>query len=84
MKEKTMAEIFIEKLGKEIAEKALDEYEYKGKTIREWADLLSKGDIVEVVRCKECRSFHDEEYCAVWCDATGNYDFCSFGERKEK
>lgn len=44
-----MAELFVEKLVKEIAEKALDEYEYKGKTIREWADLLINGDAVEVV-----------------------------------
>lgn len=44
-----MAELFVEKLVKEIAEKALDEYKYKGKTIREWADLLINGDAVEVV-----------------------------------
>lgn len=44
-----MDELFVEKLVKEIAEKALDEYEYKGKTIRELADLLINGDAVEVV-----------------------------------
>ena len=44
-----MAEIFVEKMGKEIAEKVLDEYKYKGKAIREWADLLNNGDAVEVV-----------------------------------
>lgn len=44
-----MAEIFVEKMRKVIAKKALDEYEYKGKAIREWADLLINGDAVEVV-----------------------------------
>ena len=94
---KTMAELFIEKLGKEIAEKALDEYKYKGKTIREWADLLSNGDIVEVVRCKDCKyyrsgkHFTDINFCQklpYYAEKGGlnttDDDFCSLGERKEK
>lgn len=36
-----MAEFNIEKLAKEIAEMALDT-EYKGKTIREWIEQISK------------------------------------------
>ena len=30
-----------EEMGKEIAEKALDEYLYKGKTLREWVEIIS-------------------------------------------
>ena len=29
-----------EEMAKEVAEKALDEYIYKGKTLREWVDIL--------------------------------------------
>ena len=31
-----------EEIGKEVAEKVLDEYIYKGKTLREWIDILAK------------------------------------------
>lgn len=34
----------IEKMGKNVAKKAFDEYEYKGKTIRQWADILKDYD----------------------------------------
>ena len=38
-----MAEFNIEKIAKEIAEKALDT-EYKGKTIREWIEQIKEQD----------------------------------------
>ena len=92
-----MAELFVEKLVKEIAEKALDEYEYKGKTIRELADLLINGDVVEVVRCKDCKwynfgkYFNDIKFCQrlpIYAKKgglnTADDDFCSYGEKKEK
>lgn len=88
---KTMAELFIEKFGKEIAEKVLDEYEYKGKTIREWADLLSNGDVVEVVRCKDCmwaRIRYGKLECVQGVSYRNSYNdpnmFCNYGERKEE
>ena len=31
-----------EEIGKKIAEEALDEYIYKGKTLREWVELLAQ------------------------------------------
>lgn len=85
----------IEEMGKEIAERALDEYKYNGKTIREWADILSKENCVEVVRCKDCK-FYKQEYsddyfrCQIFQGAyekgfpTEEDDFCIYGERKEK
>lgn len=43
-------------------------------------------DAVEVVRCKDCKFFHDKGYCVL---VTGlnrikpEDDFCSHGERKD-
>lgn len=34
-----------EEMAKDVAEKALDEYIYKGKTLREWIDMLSSSEI---------------------------------------
>ena len=31
----------IEEMAQNVAEKALDEYEYKGKTLREWVEIIS-------------------------------------------
>lgn len=47
---------------KKVAEKALDEYEYDGKSIREWAELVTSGNLREERhgswlidgRCSEC------------------------------
>ena len=39
MKYPTIAE-----MAKEVAEKALDEYEYEGKTIRQWVEVLKDYD----------------------------------------
>lgn len=45
----------------------------------------------EVVRCKDCRYWQDNnggyphEECRWWKDETPDeYDFCSYGERKEE
>lgn len=44
--------ITLDKLAKDVAEKALDNYIYEGKTIREWVEILAKqqicGDMGEV------------------------------------
>lgn len=34
----------ITKTAKNVAEKALDEFQYKGMTIREWADKITSGE----------------------------------------
>lgn len=34
----------ITEMAKEVAEKALDEYEYEGKTIRQWVEILKDYD----------------------------------------
>ena len=43
-----MAEINIEKMGRKIAEEALDGYIYKGKTLREWIDILAQTQWIPV------------------------------------
>ena len=37
----------IDVMAEKIAKQALDEYEYKGKTIREWVDALASAGLVE-------------------------------------
>lgn len=58
---------------------------------RKWLDLLPTADVVEVVRCKECKNRNTPE-CAMWyrcsvCDGQWSWetdnDYCSYGERSE-
>lgn len=49
----------IEEFAKAAAKKVLDDYEFNGKTIREWAELLLNGNAVEVVRCKDCLNYKE-------------------------
>lgn len=60
-------------------------------------DLIPVADVVEVVRCKDCKNFiscneklhyckyhtDNASYCDECCWVTEN-DFCSYGERKEE
>lgn len=47
-------------------------------------DVLPSEDVVEVVRCKDCR-FYDAEYCRRLglCGAFFANDFCSHSERRD-
>ena len=78
----------LEEMVKELTEKTLDGYEYQGKTIRQWANILSEGSIAPVVRCKNCKylMFSDGygECDKALLGIVGPDDFCSRGERKEK
>ena len=54
----------------------------------DWNDIkdhMAKLDIVEVVRCKDCKYRHPS-FCEVWSKygtvQTTNDDFCSYGERR--
>lgn len=35
----------IEEMAQNVAEKALDEYEYKGKTLREWVEIIAASEL---------------------------------------
>lgn len=44
------------------------------------------ADVVEVVRCKDCEFYYeDEKWCRrlVLCGAFNGNDFCSHGERRD-
>lgn len=43
-----MAELNMDKMAKEVAEKALDDYVYQGKTIREWIAIIAKNAWIPV------------------------------------
>lgn len=52
------------------------------------ADHLIDNDVVQVVRCKDCKLWkYDAKRMAGLCkrhiNYTAQYDFCSYGERKD-
>lgn len=57
-------------------------------TEKEWVRLINAAptaDVVEVVRCKDCKHWEDGwlGYCTK-CHTAMNYDnFCSYGERRD-
>lgn len=46
-------------------------------------DTEPTADVVEVVRCKDCK-YKERERCGLTRYTVREYDFCSYGERKEK
>lgn len=77
-----MAELIVKIDPADVAERALDEITYKGKTIREWADLLTnpktKGDEIRVMSDEELAEWivtHDIEYG----DCPPQHPFCDVG-----
>lgn len=76
----------IKEMAENVANEAFDSVEIDGKTIRQWAELITNGDVVEVVRCKNCKyntgehkCFHPDSVFSVPADD----DYCSYGRRKE-
>lgn len=49
----------------------------------------SRADVVEVVRCKDCK-YHEEDETGVWCSRVYNShktvedNFCKFGTKMDK
>lgn len=70
-------------LATALAEKTLD-YEYEGKTLREWVKLIGSGRFTEVVRCRDCiwRNKIGCPYMFFSCIPRGDLDFCSDGQRE--
>lgn len=46
---------------------------------------IENGELVEVVRCKDCKHFEFGKFCIFnYCPVTRKEDsFCSYGERRE-
>ena len=71
---------FNEQMIVEAANRVLDEFEYNGKTIREWADTLahpkSNGDRIRAMTDEELadlymRAIENEEYPGWWGNRMG-------------
>ena len=79
----------MEEFAKKAVDLALDEFEYEGKTIREWTELILNGELTDVVRCKDCKHCDPENHHCDHHMGTATPlkrkpdDFCSYGERKE-
>ena len=66
-------------------------YGYDAVEILTEVHHMDAADVVEVVRCKDCKFYkYDDCWNIQWTDREGNMayvkedDFCSYGERKEK
>lgn len=51
-------------------------------------DFPVAADVVEVVRCKDCKYYEPceggKDYCCWYESGVGENDFCSYGERRDK
>lgn len=52
------------------------------KHVIQHIDHAPTADVVEVVRCKDCRNRIEKNWAK--CHGRNPNDFCSYGERKEK
>lgn len=66
----------VQELGEKVANSALDEFIYKGKTLREWIDKISEQD--EHKGSYEC--FHCLSKSVCW---DGDFDFSDYGYEGE-
>ena len=68
------------------------DYEVNGEhetadCLRECIDLIDDtptAEVVEVVRCKDCKWHDSVDGPMRQCDITNDDDFCSYGEREDK
>lgn len=51
--------------------------------VKELIDLQPTADVVEVVRCKDCKHRKKNTFCLHNMRYEDNNGFCSYGERKE-
>ena len=61
---------------------------YGVESYREYIEYLPAADVVEVVRCKDCKHHNNEtEFCKQWSIfgtvKSDDDDFCSYGERAD-
>lgn len=52
----------IKEIAEEVAEKALDEFEYKGKTLRQWIDAIYAAS-ESFEWCDGCKEYDQEQHC---------------------
>ena len=69
-----------------------DAMRIQGNVFRRCVETAPAAEVVEVVRCKDCKHYYTDDGCDGWyaCDIAGGLyepdalDFCSYGERKEQ
>ena len=79
MAELPTIKVSLEEFGRKAGEYALDEFEYKGMTIREWADKITSGEYQPVrngrliegktfndSRCSECGQVFRDDICFIY------------------
>ena len=77
-----MAQFDTDKMAQEVAEKAVRDTDFYGKSLTEWIDEMKSGKAVPVVRCKDCK-YWDRGNC-YRLELSRPDDFCSYGERREE
>lgn len=63
---------------------------YVSNFVCEQMEKIPTADVVEVVRCKDCKYSFDAIMGGLWCEhpdkimplGSNPYDFCSYGESK--
>lgn len=53
-----------EEMAKEVAEKALDEFTYKDKTLREWVEIIVAQDLLAIAELEKIRA-EIENHCGL-------------------
>ena len=64
---------------------------FSGRFVNGLISAVPPADVVEVVRCKDCKHRHDsllngsplEDFCDVFPAYIGKDDYCSYGERAD-
>lgn len=86
-----MAEYIMKEQAELIVESALREYIRTGavETAFEKLYSLPDADVVEVVRCKDCKNLYPDDTGKLhWCDChrmfVGLDDFCNYGKPKDR
>lgn len=51
-----MAEFDLDKMADRVAEKALDEFTYNGKTIREWVEIIVAQDLLAITELEKIKT----------------------------
>ena len=87
--------VSLEEFGKKAGEYALNEFEYKGLTVRQWADKITSGEYEPVVYCKDCKYRKEHHYendgetpcikysCKFTKYSMSDTGYCSMGKMKD-
>ena len=50
--------------------------------IKKFVSTMPSADVQPVVRCKDCKWFYEDRWCARYLKSFLPDDFCSYGKRK--